>query len=176
MEFTVLGDPDGGPPLDLDHERFAYAGKFVMGDTGKAVVRTDGAVVAAAAFNRDRTDSSVVRIRYVTVRADHRGEGIGARLLGSLAEGLLREAAEVRIAVNNAFAYQAAYKAGFAYTGDRTGLAELLLTRPADRSGADYRRGIAALGERDHLTDAERTYLESLDGEPPPVIDTVGWA
>ena len=95
VEFAALGGPDGGPALDLDHERFAYAGKFVVTSTGKAVAREvdptdgpadsrapgDGEVLAATAFDLDRTDPSVVRIRYVTVRRDRRGDGLGARLL-----------------------------------------------------------------------------------------------
>ena len=39
MEYVLLGWPPDGPTLRLDHRRFAYAGKFVMSTTGKAVVR-----------------------------------------------------------------------------------------------------------------------------------------
>ncbi|MUV90296.1 GNAT family N-acetyltransferase, partial [Halapricum sp. CBA1109] len=49
MEYALLGWADDGPTLRLDHERFAYAGKFVMSATGKAVARADGDVLAAAA-------------------------------------------------------------------------------------------------------------------------------
>lgn len=194
LEFVILGGPDEGPTLDLDHERFAYAGKFVTPRTGKAVTRVagteagaadaagDGAdsrtVVAAAAFDRDRTDSAVVRIRYVTVRRDRRGRGVGPRLLAFLAERVLAaegpvpDAAEVRIAVNNPFAYQAAYRAGFGYTGEETGLAELLLARPGDRSTAAYRRGLSAFREREDLDESERAFLSERDGsEPPPVVE-----
>ena len=194
LEFAVLGDPDGGPTLDLDHERFAYAGKFVMANTGKALVRRkgsgaapgedggDGEVLAAAAFDRDRTDRSVVRVRYVTVRRDRRGEGIGARLLASLAGSLLDDASpgesvrEVLIAVNNPFAYEAAYKAGFGYTGEETGLAELLCARPGDRSAEPYRRGLSAFLDREDPGEEARTFARDrrASGPPEPVAPLPG--
>ena len=85
----MLGWPPDGPTLRLDYRRFSYAGKFVMSNTGKAVVRDPGetsdreyddAVLAAVAFNDDRTDSSTLWLRYVTVRNDRRGEGLGPQL------------------------------------------------------------------------------------------------
>jgi GNAT superfamily N-acetyltransferase len=173
VEFRVLGDPDGGPALDLDHERFAYAGKFVLTDVGKAVARDGGAVVAAASFDRDRTDESVVRIRYVTVRRDRQGEAIGAELLAFLASHLLNDREDVDavlIAVNNAFAYEAAYKAGFCYTGRETGLYELVLARPGDRSAGAYRDGVARLRERDGLDEVEAAFLAERAGGSPPAL------
>ena len=164
----MLGGPEGGPALDLDHRRFRYAGKFVMTSTGKAVVREDGTPVGAAAFNRDRTDPGTAWIRYVTVRDDRRGNGIGADLADRTAAHLLRDAARVKIAVNNPFAYEALYKAGFGYTGERTGLAELVLARPGDRSVAAYRAGLAAFRERDDLAAEEVAFLDrKSDGGPP---------
>jgi len=168
MEFVVLGGPEEGPTLRLPYERFAYAGKFVTTSTGKAVAREEGAVVGAASFDRDRTDASVARVRYVTVRNDRRGEGVGATLLSFLAEHLLSDAREVRIAVNNAFAYEAAYKAGFAYSGEQTGLAELVLRRPGDRSAEAYREGIATLRRREDLGTSERAFLARRVGDRPP--------
>lgn len=165
----MLGGPDDGPTLDLDHERFAYAGKFVVSGTGKAVVREGGEVVGAASFDRDRTDESVARVRYVTVRVDRRGEGIGARLLASLSHHLLGDARRVLIAVNNGFAYEAAYKAGFSYIGDRTGLAELVLARPGDRSAGAYERGVEALRSRESVEEGERAFLDGRAGPPAPV-------
>ena len=173
VEYRVHGDPDGGPTFELDHERFAYAGKFVVGGTGKAVARTGETVLGAAAFDRDRTDDAVVRIRYVTVRRDRQGEGIGAQLLAVLVDHLLGERADVdavKIAVNNAFAYQAAYKAGFGYTGEHTGLAELVLVSPRERAEAIYVEGLEALRDRDGVSDRERRYLSGLDGEPPAPV------
>lgn len=178
VEFEVLGGPDAGPTLDLDYERFAYAGKFVVSHTGKAVARDGGAVVAAVAFDRDRTDAAVVRVRYVTVRADRRGEGIGARLLtfvaGRLLAGHVMDAPvrEVRIAVNNVFAYEAAYKAGFGYADERTGLAEVVLARPGDRSAATYRRGLDALEGGSTQSDPEAAFLaERRARGVPPLVD-----
>jgi GNAT superfamily N-acetyltransferase len=169
MEYDLLGWPDEGPTLRLDHERFSYAGKFVMSGTGKAVVREDG-VVAAAAFDPDRTDADTLRIRYVTVARDRQGEGIGARLLRFVRErAAIRGFDRVVIAVNNPFAYEAAHKAGFAYTGEGTGIAELVLAWPGDRA-ARYADGLAAFAERD-LDAAAVAFLDSRGESPPPVVE-----
>ena len=93
MEFALLGWPPDSPTLHLDYRRFAYAGKFVVGSTGKAVVQAgekrdseyDDHVLAAASFSPDRTDDDCLCIRYVTVRDDRQGEGLGARLLAFVA-------------------------------------------------------------------------------------------
>ncbi|MFB6174007.1 MAG: GNAT family N-acetyltransferase [Halobacteriales archaeon] len=171
MEFRVLGGPEAGPTLDLAHERFAYAGKFVMSGTGKAVAEDDG-VVAAVAFSDDRTNPATAWLRYLTVRADRRGEGIGARLAALTAEHLLADHDRVRIAVNNPFAYEACYKAGFGFTGERTGLAELVLERPGERSPERYRAGLEAYREREDLADAERAFLDRKGETPPEPVDS----
>jgi len=169
MDVVVLGDADGGPALRLDHETFAYAGKFVMTNTGKAMARERGAVIGAAAFNRDRTDGATAWVRYVTVREERRGEGVGTALLDRLAERLLeRSFSRVRIAVNNPFAYEAAYGAGFGYTGERTGIAELVLERPADPDASAYRRGVERFDERSDLSEAERQFVSVRRGADPP--------
>jgi GNAT superfamily N-acetyltransferase len=173
MDVVVLGDCDGGPAIRLDHEAFAYAGKFVMTNTGKAIAREGGSVIGAAAFNRDRTDASTGWIRYVTVREGSRGEGIGAALLDRLAARLLagegmEALVRVRIAVNNPFAYEAAHKAGFRYTGERTGLAELVLERPGNPDAESYRRGLGVFAERADLSAAERRFVSARrDADPP---------
>lgn len=179
MEFAVLGWPPDGPTLRLDWQRFSYAGKFVMSSTGKAVVRDpdrasgDGEfatdVLAAVAFNADRTDPDALWLRYVTVREDCRGEGLGPRLCAVVADHATdRGYDRVRIAVNNPYSYEALYKAGFGYTGRETGLAELVLERPGDRSLARYRAGLDRFRERD-LSDAEREFVETRDGVPATV-------
>ena len=158
MEFTVAGEPGDGATCRLDYRAFAYAGKFVVGETGKALFRTgDGSdavpgwtpaeslpetvdpdafeddVLAAVSFSPDRTDPECCRLRYVTVHVARRGEGIGPALIRRTVPWLAGAGYErVRIAVNNPFAYEALYKCGFAYTGEETGLAELELERPAD--------------------------------------------
>jgi len=206
MEFALLGWPAEEPTLRLDFREFSYAGKFVMSNTGKAVARDpveqrpdppetdtdyEGAepgspgdpferdVVAAAAFNEDRTDPGVCWIRYITTRRDRRGEGIGARLASFVADHAEAQGfRRCRIAVNNPFAYHALYKAGFVYTGRETGLAEVVLERPGQRDAATYQCGLdtfrATADERD-LSDEERAFLERREGEgAPPLVETPG--
>jgi GNAT superfamily N-acetyltransferase len=185
MEFVLLGWPDDGPTLRLNYRRFAYAGKFVMSNTGKAVVRgTDAAsvpsgeyeadadVVAAVAFNEDRTDDGTLWLRYVTVREDRKGENLGPRLCAFVVDRAAERGYDrLRIAVNNPFAYEALHEAGFAWTGETTGLAELVLERPADRPAGPtretYQRGLDRFRERD-LGDAETAFLAARDGTGPP--------
>jgi GNAT superfamily N-acetyltransferase len=174
MEFSLLGWPPDGPTLELDWRRFSYAGKFVMSSTGKTVVRTgpDGDVVGAVAFNEDRTDPDTLWLRYVTVREDYRGEGVGPPLLSfTVAAARERGYERIRIAVNNPFAYQAAYKAGFGFTGEETGIAELVLQVPAERDAETYQRGLDVFRARD-LDEDERSFLDAkADSDPPAVVD-----
>jgi GNAT superfamily N-acetyltransferase len=176
METELLGWPDEDPTLDLDHRAFSYAGKFVMSSTGKAVGRADGQVIAAAAFDPDRTEPSTLVIRYLTVREDHRGEGVGPELV----EFLLERAAgrgfdAVAIHVNNPYSYVALYKAGFEFTGERTGLAELKLARSVDATAdpdpANYREGLARFADR-NVSEAESRFVErKLEAGPPEPTD-----
>lgn len=200
-EIQILGWPPDGPTLRLDYRRFSYAGKFVMSNTGKAVVRagesaavddeterTDGDfetdVVAAVAFNEDRTDSDTLWLRYVTVRADRRGNGIGPQLVRHVRDrAVARGYDRLRIAVNNPYAYEALSRAGFEYTGERTGIAELILEYPdpSERFDTDdldsaekrYRHGLEAFLEADReLTDGEVAFLEAkLDRGPPDGLE-----
>ena len=215
MELSLLGWPDDGPTLRLDFRTFRYAGKFVMSNTGKAVIRlgadADGGataggaggrdaasgagnergdgegdgdgdaipgpvdpavfeddVVAAAAFNEDRTDPGVCWIRYITVRDDRRGSGLGARLAAFVAaRANERGYRRLRIAVNNPFAYHALYKAGFVYTGRQTGVAELVLERPGERDRATYQCGLDVYRERE-LGEPEAAFLAEKEGRGPP--------
>ncbi|QCC47626.1 GNAT family N-acetyltransferase [Halobellus limi] len=218
MEFVVLGWPPDGPTLRLDYRNFAYAGKFVMSNTGKAVVRepsdreagsaaSDAAddsdavdcdpddgnhaadhepeadddyasgVVAALAFNADRTDDATLWYRYVTVHAAAKGERLGPRLAAFVASRAVERGYErLRIAVNNPFAYEAMYKAGFEWTGEETGVAELVLERRAEGTpatrlrGADagtYRSGLDRFRERD-LGDPEASFLRDRVGAGLP--------
>ncbi len=182
MEYELLGWPPDGPKLRLDHERFSYAGKFVMTNTGKAVARTDdGRLVAAVAFNEDRTDADALWLRYVTVDRDRRGEGIGPALCRRVRDRALERGYErLRIAVNNPFAYEALYRSGFAYTGETTGIAELILEYPtpdepeapawSDRER--YQAGLEEFRARDLSADEER-FLESRRERGPPAPDSV---
>lgn len=173
---------EDGPQLRLDWRRFSYAGKFTMTNTGKAVVRDgpddpesefDESIVAAVSFNEDRTDDRTLWLRYVTVREDRRGEGLGAELCDAVAARALdREYDRVRIAVNNPFAYEALHKAGFGYTGRETGLAELVLERPHDRDATGYREGLDRFRDRD-LSATERRFLDGRT-EPPSRDSSAG--
>ncbi|WP_255169735.1 GNAT family N-acetyltransferase [Natrononativus amylolyticus] len=179
MEIDVLGWPPDGPTLRLDHERFSYAGKFVMSNTGKAVARDGGEIVAAVAFNEDRTDAERLWLRYVTVARERRGEGIGPRLIAVVRDrAVARGYGRLRIAVNNPYAYEALSRVGFRYTGETTGIAELILEFRADESGRAsgagraidpdrYREGLAAFRGRD-LSEEERTFLENYLERGPP--------
>lgn len=170
MEFELLGWADDGPTLRLDYERFSYAGKFVMSATGKAVVR-DEAIVAAAAFDPDRTDGSTLRVRYVTVRRDRQGNGIGSRLLRTVQERAAdRGFDRVVIAVNNPFAYEAASKAGFGYTGEQTGLAERVMAWPAPNRSGRYREGIESF--RDEELPPELSVFIDTRETAPSVVES----
>jgi GNAT superfamily N-acetyltransferase len=184
MDFALLGWPPDVPTLRLDYRRFAYAGKFVRGSTGKAVVREgergegeyDDHLLAAASFDPDRTDPDRLVVRYVTVRDDRRGEGLGARLLAFVAARAAdRRYDRVRIAVNNPAAYVAAHRAGFAFTGTETGLAELVCERPAtcpaDHDADAYRSGLDRYRERDLDAEALARLDEKRAAGPPAVVD-----
>jgi GNAT superfamily N-acetyltransferase len=195
METVLLGWPPDGPTIRLDYRRFSYAGKFVMSNTGKAVVRATGSegstavsdpaetfddVLAAVAFNADRTDSETLWLRYVTVRNDRRGDGLGPKLCAFVADRAVdRDYETLRIAVNNPFAYEALYRAGFEFTGRETGLAELVLARPADdasmdRSEETYQAGLDRYRTRD-LSDEETAFLErKRDSSLPAPVLPVG--
>jgi GNAT superfamily N-acetyltransferase len=147
--------------LELD-ESFAYAGKFRV-PSGKAVARDGDEIIAALSFSPDRADDSAVRIRYFAVRTDRRGEGIGSTLLEHVTDRLLDERgyATVRISVNNPYAFEAAHKAGFGWTGDTAGLAELVMERPlsdaVDREEM-YFEALRRFAGRD-LTDEEDEFV-----------------
>ncbi|MFC4543822.1 GNAT family N-acetyltransferase [Halosolutus amylolyticus] len=179
MEYELLGWPPDGPKLRLDHERFSYAGKFVMTNTGKAVARDDDQadepVVAAVAFNEDRTDPDTLWLRYVTVAHDRRGEGIGPELLGRVRDRALERGYDrLRIAVNNPFAYEALYRTGFEYTGEQTGIAELVLAYEPGQgppSRGRYQAGLDEFRDRD-LSAEEETFLDSRRHSEPPAIES----
>ncbi|MCU4750406.1 GNAT family N-acetyltransferase [Halobacteria archaeon AArc-curdl1] len=206
VEFELLGWPADGPTLRLDYRRFSYAGKFVMSNTGKAVLKREGkpvpssttdstpvqelpyatAVLAAVAFNEDRTDESTLWLRYVTVDSEFRGQGLGPKLISRVRDLALERGYEsLQIAVNNPFAYDALWKAGFTFTGETTGLAELILVHPvptpatgtelSPSAGVDdrlidrYRTGLEQFRSQDRdLSPEERRFLERrLENGPP---------
>jgi hypothetical protein len=217
MEFALLGWADTDPTLRLDYRRFSYAGKFVTGGTGVAVIRGDAAesaaddapavdsddetatntdpesmaslpdgvaesefadgVLAAITFSPDRSDSSTLKIRYLTVRDDLRGDGkqLGPQLVAFLtSKAAVANYDRIAIAVNNAFSYHALYKAGFTYTDRETGLAELVLDRPigepAVASQSGYQRGLDVFREREGLSTAETEFLDAYDDADPPSL------
>jgi len=183
VEYAIRGSVDGGPPVELSHEQFAYAGKFGTARTGTTLLRTDGdasttdepatepnitdaepdgsspRILAAACFNRDHAAPETARIRYVTVRRDRRGEGLGTALLAVTGRELSRRHDRVAIAVNNPVAYRACYKAGFAFIGEETGMSELRLVYEGDRSVERYEAGLDRFRERDLPAD-QRAVLD----------------
>ncbi len=173
VEYELIGWPADGPTLRLDHERFAYAGKFVMSSTGKAVARDGGDVVAAVAFNADRTDEDVLWLRYVTVRADRRGDGLGPRLCELVRDRARERGYErLRIAVNNPFAYEALHRVGFGFTGEETGIAELVLEYPAPEDADErYVDGLDRYDDRDLTADERAFVAERRDRGPPDPVD-----
>jgi len=190
VELGVLGWPDDSPRLTVDHEQFAYAGNFATGRTGIAVAVEDdvalpedgiwepasGEVLAAASFDEDRAAQAALRIRYVSVREDRRGERIGPTLLAFVVDhavGADRGYDRVRIGVNNPIAYQACYQAGFEFTGEESGMGELVLEAPAggERSREDYRDGLARFGERDLPERQTAVVQRHLGTTVPTTID-----
>jgi len=191
VQYAVLGCPEDGPTLRLDWQTFSYAGKFVMSNTGKAIAY-EGAplesrsawppdardadeptaeVVGAVSFNDDRTDARTAWLRYVSVHEDRRGNGVGAALCAFAADHLLADHDSVRIAVNNPFAYEALHKAGFGFTGEETGIAELVLERPPADRAARYQDGLDVYRERD-LSEAEAAFLDrKAAGGAPERLD-----
>lgn len=170
MEYEFLGWVDDSPTLSLPHKDFAYAGKFNSSGTGKAVARSEGNVIAAVSFNQDRRKPAA-RIRYITVRKDCRGKGVGPHLADFIADRLLERYESVRISVNNPYAYQAMYKAGFEYTGEIVGLRELVMERPLEATSG-YGEGIKSFLDKD-ISEAEERYVRNkleLGSVPPPHI------
>jgi GNAT superfamily N-acetyltransferase len=158
---------DGGTERGADDGDGCAGGAPAAAGSGPAgTFATD--VLAAVAFNEDRTEPTALRCRYVTVREDRRGEGIGPRLLAFLVDRAADRGYEtVRIAVNNPFAYEAAHKAGFGFTGEETGVAELVCAWPADPDPERYRAGLDRYRDRDP-SDAERAFLRAREGASPP--------
>jgi GNAT superfamily N-acetyltransferase len=175
VEYDLLGWPPDGPKLRLDYRRFSYAGKFVMTNTGKAVAREGDRIIGAVAFNEDRTDDTVLWLRYVTVAEDRRGEGIGPGLVAHVrGRATDRGYDRLRIAVNNPFAYEALYRAGFEYVEETTGLAELILECPIPVGEASsvssrqrYQTGLDEFRER-KLSDEEQSFLDARRESEPP--------
>jgi GNAT superfamily N-acetyltransferase len=159
---------DSDATLELDADEFAYAGKFRV-SSRKAVTRDEEEsedIVAALSFSYDRADDEAVRVRYITVREDRRREGIGSALLDFAAERLLKRYDRVRISVNNPYSYAAARKAGFGWTGEETGLAELVMERPRaceDDEDARHVEALRAFEERDHSDEEDEFVRRKLD-------------
>ncbi|MFP4218468.1 MAG: GNAT family N-acetyltransferase [Salinarchaeum sp.] len=170
--YDLLGWATDGPILDLDHTVFGYAGKFRTPRTGKAVARDEN-IVAAACFNDDRAYANALRIRYLTVREDRRGEAIGPRLAAFVRRRARdRGYDRVRIAVNNPIAYDALYKTGFGYTGEERELGEVLLEAPDNQPETAYYNGLDAF-TREDLPAAHRTVIDRGRDRGPPAPVTV---
>lgn len=152
-EYEIVGWSEVS--LELD-DSFAYSGKFGVA-SGKSVARESDEIVAALSFSPDKADKHAVRVRYFAVREDRRGEGIGSSLLDYTAERLLSRYDAVRVSVNNPYSYEAAYKAGFGWTGETAGLAELVAERPSPEEDR-YEDGLRLFAERD-LSEPEEEFV-----------------
>ena len=172
MEYAVISFPGEEHHLALDYREFPYAGKFVSNNLGVAVAREEGELLAVASFNEDRSAGDTARIRTISVRTDRQGEGIGTDLLAGLQRWLRDRGFErIRMAVNNPHAFQAAYKAGFCYTGEQSGLSELVMELPGMRSVAAYRAGMALFD--DLVPEDMQTYVDEREhGDPPPMASS----
>lgn len=150
ITYRWLGWADSAPALELPHETFAYAGKFRLPYTGKAVAREQTeTLVGAAAFDEDRGVADALRIRYITVRESHRGQRIGPKLAALvISRAQTRGYTRVRVAVNNPAAYEAMYRAGLGYTGERRNLGELVLETEQGLTDEDYKTGLEEFAER----------------------------
>ena len=104
----------------------------------------------------------------------YRSHSVDSSVRSSLNEAARDRGYEnLRIAVNNPFAYEALYKAGFGYTGERTGLAELVLSVDGPRDRERYQDGLDLYRERDlEPNEGVVAFLESRrDTDPPAVVD-----
>lgn len=163
------------PPLDLDHRRFSYAGHFRLPSTGKVVATDDGDIVGAAAVSEDRTDPETLRIRYLSVRRDRRGERIGPQLAAFIrhrARNVVYE--RTKAGVNNPIAYEAFYRAGFVYTGNRTGIETVVVEAPPVSAPAGYRAGLGALAHTDLPAHQRAVFHRGLRRGAPPLIEAPG--
>jgi GNAT superfamily N-acetyltransferase len=171
VRIEIRGTPEGGPPVDLDHNKFRYAGKFNMTTTGKALLFDREECGGVISFSTDRSCNNRIWVRYISVRDDYQASGIGPRFLRTTVTELLDHAQTIRIAVNNPFAYVAAYKAGFVFTGKQTGIAELLLEHPGTLTIDVYRTGLELFRDADHLSAVERSFVEEKFTEPLPPVN-----
>lgn len=175
FRYEFLGWPDDDPTIDISHERFAYAGKFILPDTGKAIVRSSQlgshSIKGAVAFNDDRGVPDAARVRYITVSESARGRRLGPKLALFIQDQIIgQQYSLVRIAVNNPIAYEAMYRAGFYYTGETRQLNEVVLSTSASRSTSKYKTGLQTF-DKDDLPDRQAKLIDrGMDRGPPKRI------
>lgn len=167
LEYRIHGWPGSGCTLNLSEADFSYAGQFVRSTTGKAVACRGDTVFGACSFTPDRGVEAGLRIRYITVHEDYRGNRIGPALASFLVDKVTeRDYEVVRIAVNNPAAYVSMYRAGFAYTGETRDLGEVILEAPAtDRKLEPYRRGLETFSDRE-LPETQESLCTRTDAVP----------
>lgn len=167
MEVRLLGWPGEAVDIELDHTNFAYAGKITSSSTGTAVLESGNRILAAASFDRNRTQEDQWWIRYITVHVDHRGKSYGPQLLSALSHRLLDTGTSIRIGVTNPVAYHASYKAGFEFTGKTVGRGEVVLERPPPSQPSTYREGLQLFEDRE-LPAAQSSFIaEKLSAGRP---------
>lgn len=175
FRYEFLGWPDDGPTIDISHERFAYAGKFILPGTGKAIVRSSQPgshpIKGAVAFNDDRGVQNAARIRYITVSESTRGRRLGPKLALFVQDQIIGQSYSlVRIAVNNPIAYEAMYRAGFYYTGETRQLNEVVLSTDAPLSPSKYKTGLQTFDKADLPDRQVRLIDRGMDRGPPEKI------
>ena len=183
----VLFGLEQAPALVLPHADFAYAGQYRMRRYGKAVLTRQPSrptqpesIIAAVSTDRHRRHRDRLVVRTVDVRRELRGRGWGPSLLVSLLPVAQRAGYRtIQIHVNNPFAYIAVSKAGFAWAGRSTGLAELVMTRPTDRpattSRGRFAAGLSMYRRRRPTPAARRAIARYRRGcvrlDAPPAVD-----
>jgi hypothetical protein len=155
---------------DADFDEDDFVPVLMVAD--RSPLQNRMALAIAEAF--ETVDPAIVdEARSLADEEEIRGENLAALLAFVAARAADRGFETVRIAVNNPFAYEALYRAGFAFTGEETGIAELVLAYPPPgRSRETYQAGLDLFRARGPDAD-ERSFLDRKGGQDPPeVIDS----
>lgn len=159
MDVVHASAPGDDPDVELDHGRFPYAGKLTTRDVGLILGRDRGEVVAAASYSIDRTDEDRCVIRYIAVRRDRQGEGLGTELLAAT-PGILfdRRFDSIKMAARSPYALVAAVRAGFCVIEERAPDGSPFVSYPPTTASGSLESGFTAL-QKLSLTADHREYI-----------------